>query len=542
MRKKLIKSKTIKILQRTILAFPFQSFQDKVENVGYFEFKNINGIQKTRKIINSVLAEQKSKVNLLPREKKVLGFSEFDLHLSYIQINYSHTYDDKFITKPVSFCLTNDLKIWYPIKYRDQFHFIKEGIEINAFVCNLLWKLIVFLRILNQLKSSLIRVNGNRKSINWKNCSLVLGANALALKNNNELYNFRNWFESKIIKKSGKPNAIYIDVSNSSKIDLENDVYTESLLFKTSRFRSTQILMKTFCAVLATSAKAKWKISFLILINFKPLILAQIYRKQDPLEKPNSYYFTSLYGNSMPLWAVDEMLRGKEINFLFLASYSEPRFKNSLLPQQNYWQLSRWPHIYLIDKIQEVQLGMDKNEFCKTVHHIGTPDWIDESTEMSDNLERNIFLFDGEMQKNYKGLSSMYEYGWDEISTNIKFIEDVITAAKDHNIQVYLKPKRNLGPRRFKSYAKLLDQINSGYYINATVLNENISVRRLCKRRGISISKPFSTSGLVSKEESMVTVFYDPLGNKFDGDEGLRGIKLISNIKDLQKFLSDYVA
>ena len=45
MRKKLIKSKTIQILQRTILAFPFQSFQNKVENVGYFEFKNINGIQ-----------------------------------------------------------------------------------------------------------------------------------------------------------------------------------------------------------------------------------------------------------------------------------------------------------------------------------------------------------------------------------------------------------------------------------------------------------------------------------------------------------------
>jgi hypothetical protein len=242
----------------------------------------------------------------------------------------------------------------------------------------------------------------------------------------------------------------------------------------------------------------------------------------------------------MPLWAIDEMLAGKRICFVFLASYSEPKFKSNSIPGNEYWQLSRWPIIYLIDKIHEVQLGLDRNPFCKSIVHIGPPDWVDEAVEVKVQSNRNIFLFDGEMQKNYKGLSSMYEYGWDEISTNIKFIKDVTIVAKECNYQVYLKPKRPIGPRRFESYASLLRQINDGDFNNVSLLNENVSVKRLCKIGGISISKPFSTSGLVSKEESMTTIFYDPLGNKFEGDPGLRGIRLISNVTELRNYLMDY--
>jgi hypothetical protein len=545
MEKKIVKLKISQAIKRARLAIPIQEIQNKVENVGYSEFKRINGIQRTRKVINSIFAEQKNSTNQLSLEKKILGFSEFDLYLSFIQVNYSYVYDARFITKPLSFCLTNNLKIWYPIKQTDQAHFIEEGMSINALVCDLLWKFSVIQRIINQIfeqfKVSLSRTKiANRKQVNLESHSIVFGVDRFALKKNPELYNFRNWFENKIVKDSNTSKISYINLPGSSQINLEDDIYIESLLFDTNRLKKIKILVKTINAFLSSIMKSRWKTSFLILINFKSLVSAQIYRNKKMKDKPISYYFTSLYGNSMPLWAVDELLSGKEIHFIFLASYSEPKFKNNLLPYEDYWQLSRWPSIYLIDKIQEVQLGLDKNEFCRDVFYVGTPDWIDETLDDNLDFKRSIFLFDGEMQRNYKGLSSMYEYGWDEISTNIKFIKDVIIAAKECGFQVYLKPKRDLGSRRFDSYANLLSQIKNGDLKNVAILNENVSVRRLCKQRGVSISKPFSTSGLVSKEESSVSVFYDPLGNRFDGDVGLRGIRLVSNPKDLREFLFNH--
>lgn len=545
MEKKNIKLKISQAIKRTRIAIPIQEIQNKIENVGYSEFKEINGIQRTRKVINAIFTEQKNRANQLSSERKILGFSEFDLYLSFIQVNYSYIYDARFITKPLSFCLTNNLKIWYPIKLSDQAHFIEEGMNINALVCDLLWKFSVIIPIINQIfeqfKVLLLRKKtANSKQVNLGSHSIVLGVDRFALKKNPELYNFRNWFENKIVKDSNTLKISYINLPNSSQINLEDDIYLESLLFDTKRLKKVEIFVKTSHAILSSIMKARWKTSFLILINFKSLASAQIYRNQKLEDKPSSYYFTSLYGNSMPLWAVDEMLSGKEIHFIFLASYSEPKFKNNMLPYEDYWQLSRWPSIYLIDKIQEVQLGLDKNKFCENIFYVGTPDWIDETIDDNLDFKKSIFLFDGEMQRNYNGLSSMYEYGWDEISTNIKFIKDVIIVAGECGFQVYLKPKRDLGSRRFDSYANLLSQIKNGDLKNVAMLNENVSVRRLCKQRGVSISKPFSTSGLVSKEEFSISVFYDPLGNRFDGDVGLRGIRLVSNTKDLREFLFNH--
>jgi polysaccharide biosynthesis PFTS motif protein len=168
--------------------------------------------------------------------------------------------------------------------------------------------------------------------------------------------------------------------------------------------------------------------------------------------------------------------------------------------------------------------------------YIELPDWIDTNHLPKIKNETNLFIFDGEMQKNYYGLSTLYEYGWGDIKTNILFIKDIIDLASKSGLNTFIKPKREIKSKRFEEYQTLLNKIQSGFYPNVFLLSSEVAVRKLCRNKGLVISKPFSTSGLIAREEFCESIYYDPLGNKFENDPGLRGMEVISNQDDLLKF------
>ena len=125
-----------------------------------------------------------------------------------------------------------------------------------------------------------------------------------------------------------------------------------------------------------------------------------------------------------------------------------------------------------------------------------------------------------------------------------QFLLDISDLSEKYNIHVLHKPKRDLNKlskgrtllKENKSYNGTLSAINKRKYF--TSVPANIDLKHLVSNSLATISYPYTSVALISKELKKETIFYDPSLELVENKNFSRDLKLISGKQELDFWFS----
>jgi polysaccharide biosynthesis PFTS motif protein len=529
--------------QRISVAFPFEKYKIPLSPNQYERFIERDGIMVGRRLLDQIFLASKP-------DSKSNGqsvFSNDNLNLRFNQNILTHLFDEKYFTSPLCISILSETAILYPIPPKFFSIFLSEKIRVNRLGCSLLWILFLFLKFFRQilrLMTFTFKIGFSTKSkniIDLRDQTLVFGATMAALSSGSELLNFREWCEENLAEP--KSNSL-VYVLSDSEIDLASK---ESIISESDFFNSNfvnEFRAYFYLAILFVGAflNLDFHRIFLISANIEEVITTFRMRFLDSALSPNAYFFISPIGVNKPLWVCQEENEGKYIGFIFLATYSEPPFKNGEPAKGSYWQLNAWRNVYLKDNLMLDYLNLKDTGNDLSVTYVNCPDWVDANYLLSAGKKNVLTVFDGEPQVGYYGLGTINEYKWNRIETSIAFLTEIIKIGANLDVLIYVKPKRKQIEKRFNLYSQLLDQIQSGAYKNVILVPEEVSARRICRASTIVLSKPFSTAAVIAIEEGCKSFYFDPIKNSFSGMSQARGVNIVSRADELIQIVSDVIA
>ena len=110
-------------------------------------------------------------------------------------------------------------------------------------------------------------------------------------------------------------------------------------------------------------------------------------------------------------------------------------------------------------------------------------------------------------------------------SNTIKFINDIYELTKKHKIKLIIKQKRLLaGGNKLEDprYSNFLKKISQNAEVNIYYGSEGEGLNDIIKNSLISVSMPYTSTAIISKNINYNTIYYDPTGK-------LRNDKIITN-------------
>jgi polysaccharide biosynthesis PFTS motif protein len=123
--------------------------------------------------------------------------------------------------------------------------------------------------------------------------------------------------------------------------------------------------------------------------------------------------------------------------------------------------------------------------------------------------------------------------------TMVQFIRDVIRSASKCNLQIAIKTKRTAGPNYSRKYLRYLKRL--GRLQGIQIYDEQTTPSDMIMNAVAVVSFPYTSTGLISKNLNVPSIYYDPTGTICDCMNVSRKIPLISNQKTLEKkFMSYY--
>lgn len=532
-----------KKLQRLSVAVPFEKYRIPLSAAQYERFIEKDGILIGRRVLDQLFITGKpdSKSN----EQSV--FSTHTLSFRLKQSTLTYIFDEKYFTTPLCISVLEEIPILYPIPPKFFSIFRSEGIKVSRLGCSTLWILFLFLKFFRQIlglivstfKIGFLRKSGTARDLHDR--TLVFGATRVALNSTTELINFKKWCEENL-SKLNDTKLVYI--LSDSEIDLiSNDsVVSESEFFRFNRANEFRVYFDLANLFIGAFLKLDFYRIFLLNMNIEEIITTIRFKFVDSNRLPDSYFFTSPIGVNKPLWVCQKEMEGKYIGFVFLATYSEPPFKNGDPAKGSYWRLNAWRNVYLKDGLMLDYLNLKDADKELSITYVNCPDWVDSDYLLPVGKKNVITVFDGEPQVNYYGLGTINEYKWNRIETSIAFLNKILKIADTLDVLIYVKPKRKQIEKRFTAYSKLLNQIQSGIYKNVILVPEEVSVRKICRASTIVLSKPFSTAAVIASEEGCKSLYFDPIENTFSGISNVRGIEIISQTDELIQIILNEIS
>ena len=125
-----------------------------------------------------------------------------------------------------------------------------------------------------------------------------------------------------------------------------------------------------------------------------------------------------------------------------------------------------------------------------------------------------------------------------------QFLLDISDLSEKYQIHILHKPKRDLNKlykgnvmlAENKSYNAILNKINKREYFKSIPVN--IDIKHLVDNSLATISYPYTSVALISKELKKETIFYDPSLELIENNDFSRNLKLISGKQELDTWFS----
>jgi len=269
-------------------------------------------------------------------------------------------------------------------------------------------------------------------------------------------------------------------------------------------------------------------------LMFGPCVQSYIARHQS------TYAVDYLFHNSgarKPLWLYEVEANGANSTFYFYSTNNETfQLKKQYEPPTAEFRNLQWCRVLAWNKSQSESL--QRACFPKSKIKIVGPIWFSDSGKNISIKGNNIIaVFDVPIRKKeiYASLGVSQEYY--SASTSKKFIYDILKASIKKQLKIAIKQK---GWRKksnmIKSHVKLIEVL--GKKRNVTLIDPTLSPIKLIKKSSLVISMPYTSTAHFAKHYKKPSCFYDPTGKIHDNDRAAYKIQIISDIKNLEKWIS----
>lgn len=271
------------------------------------------------------------------------------------------------------------------------------------------------------------------------------------------------------------------------------------------------------------------------LLHIEAVRSAQV-RLQDPEMMARDYLFHNSGWIYRPLWTYEAERKGSRILFYFYSTNCESFKRSKGYPiQANSWQAMNWPHYIVWDAYQTDFIRRAVGDGVN-ISVVG-PIWFNTSTNEMPTLPPNsIAVFDVQPVRDafYQTLGIDFDYYIP--STCNQFLIDIYNSLRNHNANLILKRKREIGKLAHYKYRNFL--VNLKKQNNFIEVDNNIEAQRVIENCVAVISMPFTSTALLGRELGKPSVYYDPHGIVQKDDRAAHGIAILSGTQELTEWLN----
>lgn len=423
-------------------------------------------------------------------------------------------------------------KEWFPI-------FKNYNIKINKLICSCLWKIFLIYKLLFSLKYYFESLFDALISFFKKNHKEFIYCFSLSSKNfpeKNKVYENYGIFSFIQKKNSQKKTTILHDVKKKN-FNKKNLIvkFEKNFFFSKTNFFTQIIIFCWFITFFIFSILDIFRSGWHALMLTESLKSFQIKRsKKNYLAK--KYYFNQSSHIYRPIWTYEAEKKGSEIIFYFYSTNHNYIFQKTYKKKRVYflgWKIITWNKILVWDEYQKKFIkNLNKKINIEVVNHINFTPVIKYKIKYP---KKSIIAFDVRPVKKRFWCWLGHPYEFYNSKNSINFIKDILDVITKINVFLIIKQKR----------PPMHEEINYKIYINkikklknVIVLPDETSLENIIKQTKATISCPYTSTALISRQFIKNSAYYDSSGSISDLDEETHGIKLIQSKLDLKNYIS----
>jgi len=482
-------------------------------------------LKKIRKTVRACVAFESGEIKSKFPNKLLGPLSDLTIQLAGIRLNdllFNTNLTNKIIKDNL-----NKRELVYPLSRHWIRIFVENGIPVNGFLCKVnFYKYFLIKLFYNYLKSLLILVNNRNYSLNIASNSTLIYVNPqdfnpnLGCSNN---FDFISWLDRiKMIDCNSK--NIYLLNSKQSSVARNKQIFH----FK---FVRTVVDLTRFAK--------KYKFQFVKLFLLTPNSILEYLNLSDEILKNTAKLIVpSSHGWIKSSWLSKLEDAGVKVIYVNLSDSGEPSmtFDKDLLV--NWYPVSQWRNVTVCSENQKLIYNLESLKlYSPQVSLLGVPDWMDSGKLQIKTGTRYISVFDFEPHKSYYGYGCNNDSGYSDIRNTLRFLETMTNLAQELEVLFVYKSKRPISDsKRFRAYTESLKHFSetNKFFL---VAYEGIAPRKILRNSIASINMPFASTGLIAREMSVPTCFYDIVGLIRADDPASNGIKTINNREMLAEWV-----
>jgi len=294
--------------------------------------------------------------------------------------------------------------------------------------------------------------------------------------------------------------------------------------------------LETLLHIIASFFKRHWW----NIIIYRESISSLLVRLQaTPLAKEYWFHNSRFYP---PLWTYELPLKGSKCIYYFYSTNSEPFLfrRDRTLPFVTPYSIMNWPEYVVWDSYQLEFIRKCCGERPKVII-AGSICFSDNSISISRlKPRRAIAVFDVQPQRAslYQQLGLANEFYVPDQC--ISFLEDILLAAKELDVTLLFKRKRDIGSDAHPLYRRYLASIACSE--NLMFIDPGVSAKAVVECSIAAISMPYTSTAIISREAGIPSVYYVPC-EALGVDPSLsHGLQVVCGIDNLRSWIQSVVS
>jgi hypothetical protein len=424
-------------------------------------------------------------------------------------------------------------RLWFPLSKEMRLEAKKLGISTSAFMCTFLWFVFKLKRIFGVVLREILKPK-RVLNVGRRESSDVYVLDTGLDKSNNQhtqvLIRFANWF-------AHMPDSVKKQFMSTSSLSAETIICSSDSV-KMHEFKES-ILLRMMISLSAINHELT------PFGSFRRVIQSAIHRmcsrsfrnSLGEFENTSSLFLVpSNAGIARPVWTYIFQYLGSDFAFIELSSGLDPNpFKGDLL---NFGGLNTWEFVYSPSRINlplsNGSLDSSTNSWTR-IAEWGSP--MRSPLQNSFVYSKQISVFDLEPQRNWYGISTLNDMGYDKAGVVSHFLRTIVEQASILDIVVLHKPKRKIGEARLSEYSSLILDLAKEYPSNYIVIPEETSPTEVICRTIGTISMPCTSTAMMAHDLRVPSIYFDSTCLMDPRDSATGGIKVIQNSSEMANWL-----
>ena len=435
----------------------------------------------------------------------------------------------------VLYSIGSKVPLRYPLPKEWRVALTESGVDVDHFRSKFLWGLYHFIffgkGVRYGLRSiySLFSQNSNLGNyVYFDGLSNNLNGNCIS--NNPQSHNIINWY---LRWENGVENidSICHSVDNQSDFELFNiRVKKASSLPRLDGFESFKytclIFYLFFFSILSITSRPYR--SFLLEERIKAIKVS--IAKKSNLAK--DYLFNNSSAVYRPLWTYVAKHAGSRVLFYFYSVNDEGYKQGEKYEKYNLLYLMSWSHYLAWDEFH-VNFLRRIGHGNSIIEKVGVT-WFSSSDADIDIPKNSIAVFDVTPRKYlmYVMYGPYPEYRTYDITNH--FLSDIFIATSEISMYMAHKVKRINKSTSIKYLRRLRQLKEEAFYLE---VHPSVDATQVIQRTKACISSPFTSTALIAKLEGKPSIYYDPTGMIQGDDRAAHGIPVITELRELRKWV-----